>query len=161
MSTPVVLYPKRKGKQLTNVAGEGFAPVVNQINQTINAASKETRAIGIIAVEATTNLSVADGKAYVLVPAALNGKNLTRAVAVVNTAGTTNPTTIDIYNVTDSVDMLSTAISIASGGTVGTEGIVSSSNSGVITNDVLRVDVTTMSTTAPKGLLVVLEFRSS
>lgn len=45
----------------------------------------------------------------------MNGMNLVRANAVVNTAGTTNATTIDIYNVTDSHDMLSTAISIASG----------------------------------------------
>lgn len=118
-----------------------------------------TRVIGIIAVDATTDLSVADGKAYVPVPAALNGMNLTRAQAIVITAGTTNATTIDIYNVTDSQDMLSSAISIASGATVGTVGTINASYDDVATNDVLRVDVTTMSTTAPKGLLIVLEFR--
>ena len=102
---------------------------------------------------------MADGKAYIPIPAVLTGMNLIRAQAIVNTAGTTNATTIDIYNVTDSVDMLSTAISIASGATVGTVGTINTTNDNVQTNDVLRVDVTTMSTTAPKGLLVVLEFQ--
>ena len=118
-----------------------------------------TKAIGVIAVDFTTDVTVADGKAYMPVPAALNGMNLVRAQAIVITAGTTNATTIDIYNVTDSQDMLSTAISIASGATVGTVGTINVSYDDVATNDVLRVDVTTVSTTAPKGLLVILEFR--
>ena len=118
-----------------------------------------TRVIGIIVIDSTTDLSVADGKAYVPVPVALNGMNLIRAQAIVNTAGTTNATTMDIYNVTDSVDMLSGAISIASTETVGTVGTIDTSNDDVATNDVLRVDVTSMSTTAPKGLLIILEFQ--
>ena len=118
-----------------------------------------TQVIGVIAVDSATSLTVADGKAYMPVPSSLNGMNLIRAQAIVNTAGTTNATTIDIYNVTDSQDMLSTAVSIASGATVGTVGTINTTYDDVATNDVLRVDVTTMSTTAPKGLLVVLEFR--
>lgn len=118
-----------------------------------------TKGFTIIAVDAATSLTVADGKAYVTIPECMNGMNLVRANAVVNTAGTTNATTIDIYNVTDSHDMLSTAISIASAGTVGTAGTVNTSYDDVATNDVLRIDVTSMSTTAPKGLMVVLEFR--
>jgi hypothetical protein len=55
--------------------------------------------------------------------------------------------------------MLSTAISIASGDTVWTAGTVDASYDDIATNDILRIDVTTMSTTAPKGLMVVLEFR--
>lgn len=118
-----------------------------------------TKWFSIIAVAPTTDLTVADGKAYVTIPECMNGMNLIRANAVVNTAGTTNATTIDIYNVTDSHDMLSTAISIASGWTVGTAWTVDTSYDDVATNDVLRIDVTSMSTTAPKGLMVVLEFR--
>lgn len=118
-----------------------------------------TKWFSIIAVASWTSLTVADGKAYVVVPECMNWMNLVRANAVVNTAGTTNATTIDIYNVTDSHDMLSTAISIASGGTVWTAGTVDASYDDIATNDVLRIDVTTMSTTAPKGLMVVLEFR--
>jgi hypothetical protein len=55
--------------------------------------------------------------------------------------------------------MLSTAISIASGWTVGTVGTVDTNYDDVATNDVLRVDVTSVSTTAPKWLIVVLEFK--
>ena len=118
-----------------------------------------TSGIGVIAVDFTTDVSVADGKAYMPIPAWMNGMNLVRAQAMVITAGTTNPTTIDIYNVTDSQDMLSAAISIASGATVGTVGTINTTYDDLATNDVLRVDVTTVSTTAPKGLLVVLEAR--
>jgi len=116
------------------------------------------RGIGIIAVDATTDVTVGDGKVYIPIPLQFSGMNLTRAQAMVNTAGTTNATTIDIYNVTDSIDMLSTAISIASGGTVGTVGTINTTYDDVVTNDVLRVDVTTASTTNAKGLLVILEF---
>jgi hypothetical protein len=113
----------------------------------------------IVAVEKATDVSAADNKMTVCVPPALNGMNLVSANAIVNTAGTTNATTIDIYNVTDSQDMLSTAISIASGGTVGTAGTVNASYDDVATNDVLRIDVTSASTTNAKGLMVMLEFR--
>lgn len=118
-----------------------------------------TKWFTIMAVWPTTDLSVADGKAYITIPACMNGMNLIRANATVVTAWTTNATTIDIYNVTDSHDMLSTAISIASAWTVGTAGTVNTTYDDVATNDVLRIDVTTMSTTAPKWLTVVLEFR--
>ena len=112
----------------------------------------------IIAVDAATSLTVADWKAYVVVPACMNWMKLIRAQAVVNTAGTTNATTIDIYNVTQTADMLSWAISIASAWTVGTVWTIDTDNDDVATNDVLRIDVTSMSTIAPKGLIVVLEF---
>ena len=92
------------------------------------------------------------------IPPALNGMNLTYANAYVNTAGTTNATTVDIYNVTDSHDMLSTAISIASGGTAGTAGTVNTTYDDVATGDIIRIDVTTASTTKPKGLMVTLTF---
>lgn len=113
----------------------------------------------VIAVDSWTDVSAADGKAYIAIPECMNGMNLVRANAVVNTAGTTNATTIDIYNVTDSHDMLSTAISIASGWTVGTAWTVDTSYDDVATNDILRIDVTSASTTKPKWLIVVLEFQ--
>jgi hypothetical protein len=113
----------------------------------------------IHAVDTATDVSAADGKAYVMIPESLNGMNLVRATARVITAGTTNATTIDIYNVTDSQDMLSTAISVASGGTLATAGTVNTSYDDVATNDLLRIDVTTASTTNAKGLICILEFQ--
>ena len=79
---------------------------------------------------------------------------------MVITAGTTGATTIQIRNMTkhSGNDALSGAISIASGGTVGTVGTVDTSYDGVSTNDLIRINITGISTTAPKGLYVILEY---
>lgn len=117
------------------------------------------KSMSVYVVGATTDVSAGDGQYYFMIPEALNGMNLVRAIARVVTAGTTNATTIDIFNVTDSVDMLSTAISIASGGTLATAGTVNTSTDDVATNDLIRIDVTSVSTTKPKGLIVEMEFQ--
>lgn len=118
-----------------------------------------TKSVSVLVYDGATDVATGDGKAYITIPDALNGMNLIRANATVVTAGTTNATTVMIHNKTDAQDMLSGAISIASGGTVGTAGTVNTTYDDVATNDVLRIDVDTISTTAPKGLMVVLEFR--
>ncbi len=118
-----------------------------------------TKSVCILVTGPTGNTATGDGKAYITIPEALNGMNLVRATATVVTAGTTNATTIQIYNVTQTADMLSGLISIASGGKVATAGTIDAANDDVATNDVLRVDVDTISTTPAKGLMVILEFR--
>ncbi len=118
-----------------------------------------TKSLSVQVFDGTTDVTTGDGKAYITIPEALNGMNLIRAQATVVTAGTTNATTVMIHNKTDAQDMLSGAISIASAGTVGTVGTVNTTYDDVATNDVLRIDVDSVSTTAPKGLMVVLEFR--
>lgn len=118
-----------------------------------------TKVMEVVAVDYTTNVTVADGHAYMVVPASLNGMNLIRAQAVVITAGTTNATTVAVYNVTDSQEMLSGNISIASGATVGTVGTINTNYDDVATNDVLRIDVDAVSDTPPKGLIAILEFQ--
>ena len=118
-----------------------------------------TKSMVIIVVEQATDVSASSGKISFPVPPSLNGMNIVSANAMVNTAGTTNPTTVDIFNVTDSVDLLSGAISIASGETIGTPGTVDTAHDDVAANDILRVDVTTASDTYAKGLMVMLEFR--
>lgn len=98
---------------------------------------------------------------YFFIPSTMNGMNLTRATAMVDTAGTTNATTVQIRNLTKypSNDSLSTAISIASGGTVATAGTVNASYDDVSTNDKIKISVPSVSTTKPKGLWVVLEYQ--
>lgn len=98
---------------------------------------------------------------YFPIPSTMDGMNLARATAMVDTAGTTNPTTIQIRNLTKypSNDALTTAISIASGGTVATAGVVNTSYDDVSTNDKIRIDVTGSSTTKALGLWVVLEYQ--
>jgi collagen triple helix repeat protein len=110
----------------------------------------------------TTNVAVGDGAAYVVIPSTLNGLSLTRAHARVITAGTTGTTDIQIANVTDSVDMLSTKLTIDStevgSDTAATAAVIDPAHDDVATNDLLRIDVDAVSTIAPKGLLVTLEF---
>lgn len=118
-----------------------------------------TKSLSVQVFDGATDVATGDGKAYITIPESLNGMNLIRAQATVVTAGTTNATTVMIHNKTDAQDMLSGAISIASGGTVGTVGTINTTYDDVATNDVLRIDVDSVSTTAPKGLMVVLEFR--
>ena len=117
-----------------------------------------TKTVQQVCVDFATELAVADGVGYIVIPAECNGMNLISARADVITAGTTNASTFDIYNVTDSHSMLSSAISIASAATSGT-GTVNTSYDDVATGDKIRIDVDTLSTTKPKGLIVTLEFR--
>jgi len=118
-----------------------------------------TKTVQQYCVEWGTELAVEDGVGYIEIPAELNGMNLISARARVGTAGTTNASTFDIYNVTDSTSMLSSAISIASGATSGT-GTVDTSHDDVATGDIIRIDCDSIATgTAPKGLIVTLAFR--
>jgi hypothetical protein len=119
-----------------------------------------TKVIQMQVVADTTDLST-DTLGYFFIPACMNGWELVRAQAMVATAGTTNATTVQVRNLTKyaSNDALSGAISIASAGTIGTAGTVDASYKLVDTNDKMRVKVESVSTTAPKGLYVICEFR--
>jgi hypothetical protein len=97
---------------------------------------------------------------YFFIPSSMNNMVLERAQAIVLTAGVTNPTTIQVRNLTKyaSNDALSTAISIASSGTVGTPGTVNAAYAYVSTNDKIKIYVTAASTTKPQGLFIILEY---
>ena len=122
-----------------------------------------TKTVEIICFDYTTDTETGDGKGYIHIPTALNGMNLVTVHAEVISAGTTGTTDIQIYNVTDSVDMLSTKITIDSGetgsDTAATAAVIDTANDDVATNDLLRIDVDAVSTTAADGLIVTLEFR--
>lgn len=118
-----------------------------------------TKVLAVTVFEDGTDVETGDAKRHVVVPTSLNGMNLVRAQAVTVTAGTTGATTVMVHNKTSAADMLSGAISIASAGTVGTVGTIDTDEDDVSTDDVLRIDVDGVSTTAPKGLIVILEFR--
>jgi hypothetical protein len=117
-----------------------------------------TRIAELVCVDYATELAVKDGVGYLIIPSEFNGMNLIYAGANVITAGTTNASTFDIYNVTDSHSMLSSAISIASGAKSGT-GTIDTNYDDVSTGDTIRVDCKTLSTTKPKGLIITLKFR--
>lgn len=122
-----------------------------------------TKTVQATVVDYTTDVATGDGQGYIHIPASVNGMNLVTVHAEVITAGTTGTTDIQIHNVTDAVDMLSTKLTIDSGetgsDTGATPAVINTSNDDVATNDLLRIDVDAVSTTAPKGLIVTLEFR--
>ena len=123
------------------------------------------RLIEIQVVAAGTATAVGDGagNARFFVPAQLNGYNLVSAHAAVITAGTTNTTDIQIANVTQTADMLTTKITIDSGEktsyTAATGSVIDTNNDDVATGDEIRIDVDAISTTPAQGLCVILGFQ--
>jgi hypothetical protein len=105
------------------------------------------------------------GNVFWRVPSVLNGYNLVACAAVVQTAGTTGTTDIQIRRVRSgsNADMLTTKITIDSGetdsSTAATPAVINASNDDVATADVIRIDVDATSTTKAKGLLVELTFQ--
>ena len=94
--------------------------------------------------------AVGDGITHITIPSSLNGKKLQNAHAHVYTAGTGGSiTNVQIHNLTDSVDILSTPITIdlneKDSSTAATPVVVGASNT-VATADVLRIDVDAVAT---------------
>lgn len=122
-----------------------------------------TKTVSCIVFDFATNTATGDGKFYFVVPDAMDGMNLVRAHARVITAGTTNTTDIQIHNVTQTADMLTTKITIDSGetasDTAATPAVIDTANDDVAVNDLIRIDVDAVSTTPAQGLIVTLEFR--
>ena len=122
-----------------------------------------TRSLQVTAFDYETDVAVGDGAAYVTVPSSYAGMNLVAVHARVITAGTTGTTDIQIHNLSQTADMLSTKITIDStetgSDTAATAAVIDTSNDDVASWDILRIDVDAVSTTAPKGLIVTLEFR--
>jgi hypothetical protein len=135
----------------------------NKYMTPLSTAQSALRTIQATCFNYTDDVATGDGAAYIHIPAALNGMNLVSAHAEVITAGTTGTTDIQIANVTDTTDMLTTKITVDStetgSDTAATAAVINTATDDVVTNDLLRIDVDAVSTTAPKGLIVTLEFR--
>jgi hypothetical protein len=107
------------------------------------------------------NLTTGNGKKYFVLPSTLDGMNLVLCNAQVITVGTTNQTTVGIYNVTDSHNVLSANMGIDSGengSNTGTVGTIDTDYDDVDSWDIWRIDVAAVSTTPPKGLIVTMGF---
>lgn len=120
------------------------------------------KVVQIAVVEAATDCATGDGKAYFVVPESLNGMNLVRVHGRAITAGTTGTMDVQIRNVTDSQDMLSTKLTWdsteAGTDTAATAAVINGSYDDVATNDLLAVDVDAVQTTKAKGMIITLEF---
>jgi hypothetical protein len=126
------------------------------------AAPAPDRVMEIKVIDDATVLTTGDGKVIICVPAAFNGMNLTGAHAAVTTVSSSGLPTVQLRNVTDSVDMLSTKISIDASEftsyTAATAPVIDTSKDDVATGDLIAVDVDVAGTGA-KGLIVILTFQ--
>jgi hypothetical protein len=120
------------------------------------------RAVEINVIDAATALTTGDGKAYFFVTPELTGYNLVDAQAAVTTVSSSGTPTIQIANVTDSVDMLSTRITIDANEktsyTAATPAVIDTTKDDVVTGDQLRIDVD-VAGTSTSGLWVMLTFQ--
>jgi len=107
-------------------------------------------------------ITTGDGKAYWRVPATLDGFNLVDVEMAVTTASTSGTPTVQIHNVTDTADMLSTSLTIdaneTDSSTAATAAVINTSTDDVTTADMLRIDIDTAGT-GTKGLMVELTFQ--
>jgi len=112
-------------------------------------------------IDYTTNVTTGDGKYYYRVPDTLDGANLSYVVFAVITAGTTGSTDIQIHNVTQAADMLSTVVIVETGETdssTGAAAVIDVANDDVAEGDILRIDIDAVSTTPPQGVVMTLGF---
>lgn len=136
----------------------------NAATSASNAAAYAAKIASIIIFSDATTVTTGDGAGDIFfrVPTALDGFNLTSVAANVFTAGTTGTTDIQIHNITQTADMLSTKITIDSGekdsSTAATPAVIDTGNDDVAEGDQIRIDVDAVSTTPPVGLVVELQF---
>lgn len=109
----------------------------------------------------TTTVSTGDGKLVICIPEHMNGLNLTSAHAFCSTSSGSGTPTIQIRNVTQTADMLSTRITIDVGEytsyTAATPPVIDTANDDVATGDLIAIDVDVAGNTT-KGLGVILIF---
>ena len=127
----------------------------------LESAANPIRSAVVSVVPDAVQVDTTSGVKYLPIPSSVNGCNLISATAFVITPGVTGATTVQVRNMTKypSNDALSSAMSIASGGSVSTGAVVATSYDDISTSDLLKIYVTGQSTTKPYGLYVILEFQ--
>jgi hypothetical protein len=136
----------------------------NEATAFATASHSHSRSVQMAVTDPGTALTTGDGKGYFVVPPELNGYNLTDAdAAVVGAQSSSGTVDVMIHNATDTVDMLSTGITIDANEdtsyTAATPPVVDTSNDDVATGDVLRFDVDSAGT-GSQGLVVMLVFEA-
>jgi O-glycosyl hydrolase len=113
-------------------------------------------------IEEATAVATGDGKMHVTIPAELNGMNLVAVGAHVYTVSSSGTPEVQIHNLTDSADMLTTTLTIDASENdskdATTSAVIDTDHDDVATGDVLRIDVDTAGT-GTKGLEVRMSFR--
>ena len=127
--------------------------------------SFDKREVQLLVVSPTTDVTTGDGAAYFHIGQTLDSMNLIYCHARVITAGTTGTLDIQFNRSRGGVDMLSVKLTVDSGetgsDTAATPYVINLSNDDVLENDLIRIDIDAVQTTAPKGLLVTLGFEGA
>lgn len=122
------------------------AHVRDNLSALYTIASKQIVQLEPFSFKDSEGLSTGDGKAYLTIPSKINGWYLYAVHAEVKTAPTTGgagAVEIQIHNVTDTADILSTVLTVdqdETGSDTATAAVINTSNNQVATNDVLRLD---------------------
>lgn len=148
---------------VTQTEGLNFlAARTTDLEASVTGLSGDTRLIQILVTDPQgAALSTGDGKAFVVIPATLNGYILTGVMAAVTTASTSGNPTIQLARVRSgtAVDMLSTRITIdaneATSTTAATAAVINTANDDLATADFIRVDLD-VAGTGTRGLIVSL-----
>jgi hypothetical protein len=109
----------------------------------------------------TADVATGDGAQHFIIPSNMDGMNLVDAYASLVTAGTGSGTIdIQIHNVTDAQDVLSTKITIDAAAKSANDGVIDTLYDDVDSWDEWRIDVDAVTATTPgQGLIVTLIFR--
>jgi hypothetical protein len=124
-----------------------------------------TRYVQMVVADFATDIAEGDGKFYFHIPAGLNGMDLVEVHAKVITVGDGSTVSVQVHNLTDTTDMLSTNVTIDDGELDSKDAAaavaIDTGEDDVVTNDVIRIDVDGNGgdTTIAKGLIVTLGFR--
>lgn len=120
------------------------------------------RVVQIKVFDDATAVTTGDAKLVFCIPSELNGYNLVDADAFCSTASTSGTPTVQIRNVTDSQDMLSTRITIDqdefTSYSAATAPVIDTTHDDVATGDRIAIDVDGAGT-GTKGLGVILTFQ--
>ena len=120
-----------------------------------------TKDVQIKVIADTATLATGDGQAIFCIPASLGGCDLTAAHAFVTTVSSSGLPTVQIRNITQTADMLTTKITIDASEftsyTAATAPVIDTGNDDVATGDLIAIDVDVAGTGA-KGLGVILTF---
>jgi hypothetical protein len=120
------------------------------------------RVVVIKVIADDTALATGDGKCYFTVPVELNGWNLVTVGAHVYTVSSSGTPIVQLHNLTDTADMLSTRITIDANEKDSKDAtaaaVIDTTHDDVATGDEIRIDVDGAGT-GTKGLEVRMGFR--
>ena len=147
---------------------DGTTPKYMQLDDLLRHGSRLKQTVRYIQprlIEAATDLTVTNdvGDWRLHIPPDLDGLSLVYAHAEVDAAGTTGTQDFQIRNATDTVDLLSTVMTIDSGetgsDTAATPHVIKSDGSEIVnTNDLIVIDSDVVHTTEAQGLVFTLGF---